>query len=228
MRMRRKRRLDERLASAGELLLLVEGSGFYSLPEQERKRPFDWARVFGNGNPVEVEIGCGKGGFITELARRNPSVNYIAVEKISNVIITAVEKANAENLKNLRFLNADAYNLSYYFTYPVARKIYLNFSTPYPAKGYAGRRLTHPKYLALYSQILLDGGEICQKTDDRTLFEYSLVSLSSCGYVLENVTLDLHASPMAQGNVMTEYERGFAEKGLPIYALTAVKRNANA
>ncbi len=224
MRMRKKRHLEDRLANAGERLLLIEGDNFYYKPEDQRLRPFNWAEVFGNDNPVEVEIGCGKGQFILECAKRNPKVNYVAVEKISNVIISACEKAEKENVNNVRFLNCDAYNLPYYFTYPVARRIYLNFSTPYPQKPNAGRRLTHPKYLKIYSDILLENGEIRQKTDSMILFEFSLESFSSCGFVLKDISLDLHASRYAEENIVTEYEKNFADQGLPIYAVTAVKR----
>lgn len=215
--------MDERLNNVGEHLLLVEGSNFYERSEEEKKHPFDWKQVFGNDNPVEVEIGCGKGQFIFEKARRNPNVNYVAVEMISNVILTACERAVKDGVKNVRFLNCDAYNLLYYFTYPVADAIYLNFSTPYPNRSCAGKRLTHPKYLKRYSAILKDGGVIRQKTDDKTLFEYSLESYSQNGFMLKEVSLDLHNSYYKDDNIMTEYEKNFAEKGYPIYSVMAVK-----
>ena len=223
MRMRRKRHMSERLEKIGDRLLLVEGANFYDRSEEEKFHPFCWAEVFGNENPVEVEIGCGKGQFIFEKAKRHPEVNFVAVEVISNVLLTACERAVKEDVKNVKVLNCNAYNLPYYFTYPVARKIYLNFSTPYPQKSYAGKRLTNPKYIKIYSGILLDGGEISQKTDSRPLFEYSIESFSSCGYRLKNISLDLHNSFFAADNIVTEYEKNFAEKGMPIYSLTAVK-----
>ena len=224
MRMRKKRHLEARLERAGERLIYIEGNGFYSRAEEERFHLFDWAEVFGNDHPIEVEIGCGKGQFILETAMRHPEKNYIAVEKISNVIISACENAEKKQVNNVRFLNCDAYNLAYYFPCAVAERIYLNFSTPYPQKSYAGKRLTNPKYLKIFSEILLDGGEIRQKTDSRPLFEYSVESFSSCGFILKNITLDLHSSPFAGDNIMTEYESNFSEKGMPIYALTAVKK----
>ncbi|MBO7377374.1 MAG: tRNA (guanosine(46)-N7)-methyltransferase TrmB [Clostridia bacterium] len=225
MRMRKKRHMEERLGRVKDVLLLVEGSNFYERSEEDKKRPFIWSEVFGNDNPVEVEIGCGKGQFIFELAKRNQNVNFVAVEQISNVLLTACERAEKEGTKNVRFLNCDAYNLLYYFTYPVARKIYLNFSTPYPQRSYAGKRLTNPKFIGIYSAITLPEAEIALKTDSAALFEYSLETFSSAGYALKNVTLDLHASRFAEGNIVTEYERNFSEKGLPIYSLTAVKRD---
>ena len=223
MRMRRKRHMGERLEKIGAPLLLVEGSDFYGRSEEEKFHPFNWKEVFGNDNPMEVEIGCGKGQFILEKAKREPSVNFVAVEVISNVMLTACERAVKEEVKNVKFLNCNAYNLPYYFNYPAARRIYLNFSTPYPQKSYAGKRLTHPKYLKIYCGILLDGGEIVQKTDSRPLFEYSLESFSSCGFTLKNITLDLHSSVYREENIVTEYENNFVQKGLPIYSLTAVK-----
>jgi tRNA (guanine-N7-)-methyltransferase len=228
MRMRKKRHLESRLENAGGNLLLIEGKGFYEKTVEEKTNHFDWEKVFGNNNPIEVEIGCGKGQFVIESAKRNPGVNYVAIEKISNVIITACERAEREGVENVRFLNCDAFNLRYYFSAPIARAIYLNFSTPYPQKTYAGKRLTHPKYIKLYSEILCSGGKIVQKTDDKTLFEFSIESFSSCGYALKNVTLDLHNSYYAEGNIVTEYEKNFSDKGMPIYSLTAVKNSDNA
>ncbi len=219
--MRKKRHLEDRLDGVKNTLLYIEGDNFYYREEQDRYRAFNWQEIFGNNNPIEVEIGCGKGQFVMESARRNPNINYIAIEKISNVIITACERAEKENIPNVRFLNCDAYNLLYYFDKPVASKIHLNFSTPYPQKTYAGKRLTNPKYLKIYKKMLVSGGEIWQKTDDKTLFEYSLVSLSSNGFALTRVSLDLHNSYDAQDNIVTEYENNFASKGLPIYALNA-------
>lgn len=220
MRMRRKRHLGERLENL-KYLLFVEGDGFWTRPEEERVHRYDWHAVFGNDNPLEVEIGCGKGQFILEKARQNKDVNYLAVEKISNVIVTACERAEAEGIENVRFLNVDAYNLPYYFSAPVARRLYLNFSTPYPNRGNANRRLTNPKYLKIYRDILLGGGVIEQKTDSRELFEYSLETLSQNGFILERVTLDLHNSYYADDNIVTEYEQSFIDRGAPIYALLA-------
>ena len=224
MRMRKKRHLESRLDSVGGNLLLIEGKGFYEKSIEERFHLFDWSKVFGNTNPIELEIGCGKGQFVIESAKRNPNVNYVAVEKISNVIITACERADKEGVKNVRFLNCDAFNLGYYFSPNTVRAVYLNFSTPYPQKPYAGKRLTHPKYLKIYSEILTDGGKVVQKTDDKTLFEFSIESFSGCNFILKNVTLDLHNSKLSEGNIVTEYEKNFSDQGMPIYSLTAVKK----
>lgn len=224
MRMRKKRHLERRLDSfLDKYLLHVEGTGFYHKPEEERFKLYNWGEVFGNQNPIEIEIGCGKGQFIIEMAKQRPDVNFVAVEKISNVVVSACEKAEREGIENVRFLNVDAYNLPYYFKAGVTEKIYLNFSTPYPKRTYAGKRLTHPKYLKIFRTLLCDGGEILQKTDDKTLFAFSLESLSQNGFVLKAVSLDLHASEYNEGNIVTEYEKSFSDKGLPIYFLKAVK-----
>lgn len=223
MRMRRKRHLGERLNNA-KRLLYVEGDDFFYRKEEDRFYIINPEETFGNVNPVELEIGCGKGGFIIETAKRNPSVNYIAAEKISNVIVSALENAEKEGVDNVRFLNCDARNLTYYFDKPFARRIYLNFSTPYPQKGSAGKRLSNPRFIAVYDKILLPFGEVKMKTDNALLFEYSIESFSSCGYLIKNVTTDLHNSPLSEGNVVTEYEKSFTDKGLPIFSFTAVKR----
>ncbi len=225
--MRKKRHLESRLENA-YMLLATELDGFYKKSEEDRFCIYKWEELFGNQNPIEVEIGCGKGQFILQKAIKNPYVNYLAVEKISNVIISACEAAEKLGVKNVRFLNVDAYNLTYYFDKPFAQRLYLNFSTPYPQKPCAGKRLTNPKYIKIYSKMLALGGEIWQKTDDKGLFCYSIESFTSMGYALKNVTCDLHSSELAKENIVTEYEAGFTAKGLPIYSLTAYKPTDNA
>ncbi len=223
MRMRRKRHLDERLSSA-KGLLYVEGDNFYDRAEKDKFNILDFKEIFGNDAPIEIEIGCGKGKFVIEKARRNPNVNYVAVEKISNVIVSACENAEKAAVENVRFLNCDALNLLYYFKEKTARAIYLNFSTPYPQKGSAGKRLSNPHFIRNYDKLLVDGGVVNMKTDCAPFFEYSIESFSSCGYQIQNVTTNLHESPYAADNVTTEYENSFTEKGLPIFAFTAKKR----
>ena len=223
MRMRRKRHLDERLNNA-KRLLFVEGDDFFFRKEEDRYHIVNVEEIFGNANPVELEVGCGKGGFIIEKAKRNPDVNYIAAEKISNVLVSALENAEKVGVDNVRFLNCDARNLNYYFDSPFAGRIYLNFSTPYPQKGSAGKRLSNPRFIEVYDKLLLPGGEVIMKTDNAPLFEYSIESFSSCGYLIKNVTTNLHASPLSADNVVTEYEKSFTDKGLPIFSFTAVKR----
>lgn len=223
MRMRRKSRLDERITECGEHLLITEGCDFYKKPEQEKYDIIDLKKVFGNDNPVMLEIGCGKGGFAFKIAEKYPEINFIAVEKISNVIIEACEKADREKPKNLRFMNVAAENLLYYLGEHSISVIFLNFSCPYPKYTYRNRRLTYFRYLDIYKNLLIKGGEIRLKTDNRGFFEFSLQSLSENGFILKNITLDLHAGDLTD-NIETEYEKMFVAEGKPIYKLEAYLR----
>lgn len=223
MRMRRKSRLDERITECGEHLLITEGCDFYKKPEQEKYDIIDLKKVFGNDNPVMLEIGCGKGGFAFKIAAKYPEFNFIAVEKISNVIIEACEKADREKPKNLRFMNVAAENLLYYLGEHSISVIFLNFSCPYPKYTYRNRRLTYFRYLDIYKKLLIKGGEIRLKTDNRGFFEFSLQSLSENGFILKNITLDLHAGDLTD-NIETEYEKMFVAEGKPIYKLEAYLR----
>lgn len=221
--MRRKSRLDERITECGEHLLITEGCDFYKKPEQEKYDIIDLKKVFGNDNPVMLEIGCGKGGFAFKIAEKYPEINFIAVEKISNVIIEACEKADREKPKNLRFMNVAAENLLYYLGEHSISVIFLNFSCPYPKYTYRNRRLTYFRYLDIYKNLLIKGGEIRLKTDNRGFFEFSLQSLSENGFILKNITLDLHAGDLTD-NIETEYEKMFVAEGKPIYKLEAYLR----
>ena len=221
--MRRKSRLDERITECGEHLLITEGCDFYKKPEQEKYDIIDLKKVFGNDNPVMLEIGCGKGGFAFKIAEKYPEINFIAVEKISNVIIEACEKADREKPKNLRFMNVAAENLLYYLSEHSISVIFLNFSCPYPKYTYRNRRLTYFRYLDIYKKLLIKGGEIRLKTDNRGFFEFSLQSLSENGFILKNITLDLHAGDLTD-NIETEYEKMFVAEGKPIYKLEAYLR----
>ncbi|MDE6189713.1 MAG: tRNA (guanosine(46)-N7)-methyltransferase TrmB [Clostridia bacterium] len=220
MRMRRKRNLDERLAAVSDYIIERTVLDKNMRTSIEQKDYVDFCKVFGNSNPVELEIGCGKGAFIVTLAKRNPNVNYLAIEMLSNVIVEACEKAKKENLKNVRFMILRAECLESYVPEKSISKIYLNFSTPLPQKGYEKQRLTHAKFLNIYKRLLIGGGEICQKTDSPFLFEFSLVQYSSCGYILKDVKLDLLRSN-CENNIMTEYELKFAQMDAPIYRIVA-------
>ena len=180
-----------------------------------------WHEVFGNDNPIHIEIGMGKGQFIMELARRNPDINYIGIEKYSSVLLRALEKRELEeDIHNLYFIRMDAEYIEKVFDTNEVSRIYLNFSDPWPKSRHEKRRLTYKTFLDTYKQILPENGEIHFKTDNRGLFEYSLASFSQYGMVLNKVWLDLHASDY-EGNVMTEYERKFSEKGQVIYRVEA-------
>ena len=172
--------------------------------------------------PLRLEIGCGKGGFICEAARREPDVHFIAVEKITDVILLAMERAQRENLTNLRFLNCDAAKLTDILPPHCLERIYLNFSDPWPKKGYYKRRLTYRGFLDIYRELLCDNGAIHMKTDNPALFDFSLNELSENGFLLQNVTRDLHNSEWENDNIHTEYESLFAAQGIKINRLEAV------
>ncbi|KGR87783.1 tRNA (guanosine(46)-N7)-methyltransferase TrmB [Lysinibacillus odysseyi] len=178
-----------------------------------------WHEVFGNPNPVHIEVGTGKGQFVLGMAKQNPDINYIGIELFDSVIVSALERVvEAEKPANLRLLKVNGAKLQEYFTKNDVSRVYLNFSDPWPKKRHAKRRLTHEGFLKLYESILIDKGEIHFKTDNRGLFEYSLVSMNHYGMRLNYVSLDLHAE-MPEDNIMTEYEEKFSAKGQPIYRL---------
>ena len=219
MRMRRKKHLDERLDSVSEQIinLWVDTVRFDA---DEQPKYLDFVALFGNNNPVEMEIGCGKGGFICELASRHPEVNFLAVELYANVLVSACEKAKEMGLTNIRFLSGNAEYLERFIPPHSVSRLYLNFSTPFPKKRQATHRLTHPHFLQMYKGLLTEGASVIQKTDGRVFFQYSLEQFSQCGYTLESISLDLHADGI-EDNIVTEYESRFVAQGLPIYRVEA-------
>jgi len=184
---------------------------------QEYRAVVDFKLLFGNENPVHLEVGCGNGGFVCEMARRYPDINFIAVELCSNVVVTAMERVLREEIPNIRFLNVPAEILECYLPLGEIERIYLNFSTPLPQKSREKQRLTAPAFLEIYKKLLKRGGDVVQKTDSEPFFDYSLESFSSSGFRVLETTRDLHKSEWTKENVVTEYEAGFASKGLPIY-----------
>lgn len=182
-----------------------------------------WHELFGNDNPVHIEIGMGKGSFIMEMARRNPDINYIGIEKYSSVLIRAVEKRRLEpTMNNLFFIRMEAEYIEDVFDKGEVGYIYLNFSDPWPKDRHAKRRLTSRQFLARYDNILGSEGGITFKTDNVSLFDFSLEEVEEAGWKLINSTRDLHNSEFNEGNVMTEYEKKFSEQGNPICRLVAV------
>ena len=178
-----------------------------------------WHEVFGNNNPVHIEVGTGKGQFVLGMSQQNPEINYIGIELFDSVIVCALEKIEAANKpSNLRLLKVNGEYLEKFFAKNDVDRVYLNFSDPWPKARHAKRRLTHEGFLKLYETVLVDNGEIHFKTDNRGLFEYSLVSMNQYGMALNYVSLDLHVN-MPEDNVMTEYEEKFSKKGQPIYRL---------
>ena len=220
MRMRKKKNLETRLSGCEKNLISIKSDDLNCVTAIEKKEYFDFQEIFGNGNPVELEIGCGKGGFICQLAKLHPEKNYIAVEKTGNVIVSACERAIRENLDNIVFVKGGAEYLPKYLPENSIDHIYLNFSCPYPKKRYENHRLTNGRFLELYKMFLSPDGRIFQKTDNMHFFEYSLSEFSKHGFAIENVSLDLHNSDF-EGNIVTEYEKRFSELGQPIYRLEA-------
>ncbi|UKJ80433.1 tRNA (guanosine(46)-N7)-methyltransferase TrmB [Bacillus sp. PK9-021] len=176
----------------------------------------NWKEVFGSENPLHIEVGTGKGQFLVGMAKQNPHINYIGIEMYESVILSALERLIEEELPNLKLLNVDANQLSEFFAKNDVDRVYLNFSDPWPKKRHAKRRLTYKTFLSMYENLLVDGGEIHFKTDNQGLFEYSLTSFSEYGLLLKYISLDLHKSDF-EGNVMTEYEEKFSQKGSRIY-----------
>ena len=224
MRMRKKRHLEPRMEACGELLL-VRGRPCPNLKEaaENFRALIDYKAVFGNENPIELEVGCGNGGFILELAQRRPDVNFLAVEICSNVILTAMENCKRVGISNVRFLHIPAEILACYIPKGSVETIYLNFSTPLPETSRERQRLTSSRFLTIYKELLKRGGKIAQKTDSEEFFDYSLNKFRESGFEVGEVTRDLHHSEYADDNIITEYERNFSEKGMPIFRAVAVK-----
>ncbi|WP_271004311.1 tRNA (guanosine(46)-N7)-methyltransferase TrmB [Listeria seeligeri] len=179
-----------------------------------------WQEVFGNNNPIHIEIGSGKGQFVSGMAKANPNINYIGIEMIESVLVSALDKAIEADVPNLRLVARDAKLLEECFGKGEIAQIYLNFSDPWPKKRHTKRRLTNPTFLTIYERLLPEAGEIHFKTDNRSLFEYSLVAFSEYNLLLTFVSLDLHNSDYEE-NIKTEYEEKFSAKGFPIYRLEA-------
>ena len=223
MRMRKKRNFDARMEACGDLLLAQGANGILNMKEaaENYRALIDFAKAFGNDHPVALEIGCGKGGFVIELAKQTPNVNYLALEKMSNVILTPMEEVKKQQVENVRFLNIRAECLPCYIPEGSLDVIYLNFSTPLPKLGYATQRLTHRNFLEVYKKLLKKGGKIIQKTDDREFFDFSLEEYQACGLLLSEVSYNLHENGNPDWNIVTEYEQKWVERGLPIHRAVA-------
>lgn len=187
-----------------------------------------WCEVFGNSNPIHLEIGMGKGQFLMNLALRNPDINYVGIERYSAVLIRALEKYDSEEFgqpTNVRFLCMDAYQLPEVFAQDEIEKIYLNFSDPWPKARHSRRRLTSPRFLGQYERVLPETGVVEFKTDNRPLFEFSLESVHEAEWELLAHTFDLHHDEkLNEGNIMTEYEEKFSSMGNPIHKLIAKRK----
>ena len=209
MRVRKRKGAEEHLANHPQYVILE--------PEAAKGK---WHELFGNDNPIHIEVGSGKGAFITGMAQQNPDINYIGIDIQLSVLSYALDKVLASGAENVKLLRVDGSSLTNYFEDGEIDQLYLNFSDPWPKKRHEKRRLTYKTFLDTFKQILPEHGEIHFKTDNRGLFEYSLVSFSQYGMTLKGVWLDLHASDF-EGNVMTEYEKKFSSKGQVIYRVEA-------
>ena len=187
-----------------------------------------WNTFFQNDNPIHIEIGMGKGQFILNLAKKNPNINYVGIERYSSVLLRALEKFDTEEfceLENVRFICMDAMELPEVFEFGEVAKIYLNFSDPWPKARHARRRLTSTQFFSQYDKVLAREGVVEFKTDNRPLFEFSLEQVDEAGWKLLGKTFDLHHDAnMNEGNVMTEYEEKFSSMGNPIHKLIATRK----
>ncbi|MCS0789752.1 tRNA (guanosine(46)-N7)-methyltransferase TrmB [Cytobacillus firmus] len=187
----------------------------YVISEPEKYKG-KWKEAFDKDQPLHIEIGTGKGRFITGMAKANPEINYIGIELADSVIITALDRIIEDKLPNVKLLNVNANDLRDYFEKGEVDRVYLNFSDPWPKKRHAKRRLTYKSFLEIYENILGHKGEIHFKTDNQGLFESSLMSFSEYGMLLTFVSLDLHNSDYEE-NIMTEYEEKFSSRGSRIF-----------
>ena len=207
-----------KVKNALERLKQNDNKYFVENPEDYKGK---WHELFNNSNPIHIEIGCGKGKFISELASKNPDINYIAIEKFDSVLLRCLEKVLDLNLANLKLAIIDAAMISNSFSSNEVSRIYLNFSDPWPKKCHAKRRLTSPNFLEEYKKIIVNNGEVFFKTDNRLLFEYSLESISNNGFSISNISLDLHKDlDKYSDNIETEFEEKGSKLG-PIYRLEA-------
>lgn len=182
------------------------------------------AEIFHNENPIRMEVGMGKGKFLMELAQIHPEINFIGVERYSSVLLKAIQKMEEWKLPNVRFLCEDAGELAEMFGEGEVERLYLNFSDPWPKDRHAKRRLTSPGFMDVYDKILKAEGVVEFKTDNQGLFAYSLEAIPEAGWQIDLHTFDLHNSPYAEGNVMTEYETKFSSEGKPICKLIASRK----
>lgn len=205
MRLRRRPETPAKMARYSEFYLVEDAGAMKG----------KWSALFGNDQPIHLEIGCGKGRFVLGLAELNPDVNYVAMELHEEVIAQALKKASQTELKNVRFIRENANRVPDIFEEGEIDRVYLNFSDPWPKARHYKRRLTYRGYLKLYSRVLKTGGELHFKTDNLSLFEFSLNEFAALSLPMKAISLDLHRKPL-EGDVKTEYEEKFSALGFKI------------
>ena len=206
----------------------IQSSRECFLPEAAKQYRGRWQEAYPQAAPLHIEIGMGKGQFIRNLARLHPDIHYMGIEKYQTVLMKAIQRKRKTEqqegeMNNLFFLCADAKELGEIFSPGEVDRIYLNFSDPWPKERHERRRLTAPGFLDIYKEILSSSGELVFKTDNRSLFEYSLGSIPRSGWKIIYQSFDFHKEPEAADNVMTEYEEKFSSRGNPICHLVAVR-----
>jgi len=198
---------------------IVKGSKYVVNNPYENKN--NWSKVFGNNNPIKLELGMGRGSFIIEMAKQYPNINFIGIELYDSQMVQAVEKLQSLNLKNIKLINCDAREIDKIFGKEIDT-IYLTFSEPWPKKQDEKKRFTHESYLKLYDKIYKKNKHIILKTDNKGLFAYSLESLSQYWYSFERVSLNLHYDENKIENIMTDFEKQYFKEKRPIYYVDAV------
>ena len=215
----KERRICMRLKHVKGASEKIENSSYVVHNYEENKG--NWKNLFGNNNPIYIEIGMGKGKFLIENATKYPNINFIGIEKFDSVMVRAVEKLENSDLNNIKLIRMDATKIDEVFSKEI-EQIYLNFSDPWPKKRHENRRLTSKVFLDKYSNIFKDKFNIIQKTDNRSLFEFSLISFNNEGYQFKELSLDLTLDDVPD-NIETEYESKFRKQGKPIYRVFVQK-----
>ncbi len=210
MRMRKKKNLDSRMEACDTLWIRT--------PEEWKSR---WRELKPDANLVRLELGCGKGRFTAETAAAHPEDLYVAVERVPDAMVIAMERCRNMGLTNVFFIDGDAATLSDYFAPDEVDLLYINFCDPWPSVKHAPRRLTHENFLRSYRKVLKDGGQIHFKSDNHDLFEWALFQFPKAGFELTEVTRDLHANGIC--GIMTDYEEKFHNMGTPINRCVGTK-----
>ena len=206
MRLRKKPHTFEKLENFSE---------FVTIEKIDSSRAGNWKKLFGNENPLYVELGTGKGDFITQNAEINPAINFIGLEMEAEVVLKAARKIQEKNLSNVKIIVFDINHVEEIFSENEVDRFYINFCDPWPKKRHAKRRLTYITFLQKYQKILKPHGQIFFKTDNRALFDFSLEQFALANFKVSELTYDLHANEPPD-NIRTEYENRFSAAGVPI------------